>query len=243
MSVTLPTINSYQKVVSQPGIPELWDGNTRIWLDSEVGLTESSGAVSAWEDIVNGHVVLPVAADGSAGTSDNYPSWTTGNGVVFDGVNDAMRVEVGAWTSFGSIYAVVRQISWTYGEALFGYSGTGGETVIQKGTNPELRDLRSSGQSSNVGGLTVGSIGIIMLHINAATPIASLSVNNGTPGTSTSAFTGYVSGGIILGAMRSSYPAVQLWGNLSIYEIIYRDQMDNGATVTAIYNYLADKYL
>ena len=228
------------------GPDELWDGHTVVWLEHDTLLTESSGAVSAWTDIVNGYTLLPYASDGSAGTSDNYPSWTAENGVVFDGVNDVLKYMVSGWTTFGSIYAVVKQVSWTNNDVLFGYGGTGATRVSQaltaEGGSPNIHITHSSGSSPAILDFTLDSWGLLTLEIDGSVPSASLQLNDGTPVTNTLSMVGFTSAGVILGAIHAAPPTLQRWGNVAIKAIIFRDQIDTGTTLTAIYNYLDAKY-
>lgn len=224
------------------GPDELWDGHSVVWLEHDTLLTESSGAVSAWTDIANGYQLIPYATDGSTATSDNYPSWTESNGVVFDGVDDAMRVMIDGWSTFGTVYAVVKAVSWNSDDVLFGYAGTGAVRVSQRSSTPNIAIAKASG---TVGGLsfTLGEVGILVLHTNEATPISTLSLNGGEPIENTGAMVGYTSAGVLLGAAHAGGGAFQRYGNVAIKAIIYRDQIDSGATLTAIYNYLNNKYL
>lgn len=224
------------------GIEELYDGHTVIWLEEDTGITESEGKVSKWVDIANGYELIPYASDGSTATIDNYPSWSSGNGVTFDGTDDVLKYMVSGWTSFGTVYAVVKQNSWSADDVLFSYAGLGSVRVSQKGTTPEIVGTKSSGSTPGISGLTLGSIGILIMHNDPNTPLQTVSLNGGTAVESSSAFIGYASAGVILGAVHSTAPAFQRYANVTIYAIIYRDQIDSGATLTAIYDYLSTKY-
>ena len=225
------------------GVDELWDGHTKAWFEYDTAVSVTDNAVTQWNDLSgNGYHLLPYATDGSAGTADNRPAWHTTDGITFDGTDDAMRVMIDGWSTFGTVYAVVKAVSWNSDDVLFAYGGTGSVRVSQKSSTPNIAIAQSSG---TVGGLsfTLGEVGILVLHTNEATPISTLSLNGGEPIENTGGMVGYTSAGIILGANHtSSPPALQRWGNVIIYEIIWRDQVDSGATLTAIYNYLDAKY-
>lgn len=226
------------------GPDELYDGHSVVWLEHDTLLTESGGAVSAWTDIANGYQLIPYATDGSTATSDNYPSWTESNGVVFDGTDDVLKYLVDGWGIFGTgtVYAVVKQVGWAANGVLFSYAGAGSVRVGQKGTTPEIRALHSSGDSPGITNFTIGTIGILVMHVDGSNNTVTLSLNNGTPVTNTADLSGFYANGVILGATRWVDPALQRYGNVAIYAIIYRDQIDTGATLTAIYNYLDAKY-
>lgn len=225
------------------GPDELYDGHTKAWYAFDTLVSVSDGYVTQWNDIsANGYHLLPYATDGSAGTSDNRPAWHITDGVTFDGSDDAMRVMISGWTTFGTIYAVVRQVSWAAKHVLFGYAGTGSVRVAQRGTTPDILTSQSSGDSPAITNFTLGTVGILVMHTNATDDSILLSLNGGTAVENTTSMTFFTSGGVLLGATHAAYPTLQRWGHVAIYEIIYRDQIDSGATLTAIYNYLDAKY-
>ena len=164
------------------GPDELWDGHTVIWVEHDTLLTESGGAVSAWEDIANGYVLLPYASNGDAGTSDNYPSWTESGGVVFDGTDDVLKYMVSGWTTFGTVYAVVKQVSWTNSDVLFSYAGIGSTRVAQENTaeggSPNIHARHSAGSSLAITGLSIGSWGLLTLEVDAANDDVTLQLND-----------------------------------------------------------------
>lgn len=226
------------------GPDELYDGHTKAWYAFDTLVSVTDNAVTQWNDLSgNGYHLLPYATDGTEGTASNRPAWHTTNGVIFDGVDDAMRVMISGWTTFGTIYAVVRQVSWAAKDVLFGYPGTGSVRVAQKGTTPNILASQSSGDSPEITNFTLGTVGILVMHTNAAGNSILLSLNGGTAVENTTDMTFFTSGGVLLGAAHAVYPELQRWGNVAIYEIIYRDQIDSGATLTDIYNYLDAKYL
>jgi len=230
------------------GPDELWDGHSVVWLEHDTLLTESGGAVSAWTDIVNGYTLLPYASDGSAGTSDNYPSWIAENGVVFDGVNDVLKYMVSGWTTFGTVYAVVKQVSWTNADVLFAYAGTGSVRVAQRttgeGSSPNVHAASSTGYSLAITNLPLDTWGLITLEpITDSTDII-IQLNDNTAITYDDTNLGsYTSAGVILGATHAAAPALQRYGNVAIKAIIFRDQIDDSATRAAIKAYLTEKYL
>lgn len=248
MSVTLPTIFSYGVVEGLPyGIAELFDGHTKAWYMHTEGITLSDSSVTQWNDLSgNDYHLLPYATNGSAGTTDNCPLWDETDGVTFDGSNDAMRVMIAGWTTFGTIYAIVRAVSWTNADVLFGYAGTGAVRVAQvftaEGGTPNVHVSTASGSSLAITNFTLGTVGVLVMHTNQATPLSTLSLNGGTAVENSLTMVGYTSAGVLLGAAHAAYPALQRWGNVAIYEIIYRDQIDTGDTLTAIYDYLSTKY-
>ena len=230
------------------GPDELYDGHTKAWYAFDTLISVTDNAVTQWNDLSgNGYHLLPYATDGSEGTADNRPAWHVTNGVTFDGTDDAMRVMIAGWTTAGTIYAVISQESWTDDDVMFGYAGTGSIRVAQnytaEGGSPNLHLIHSSGSSLAITGLATQTRGILVMHVDIATNVASLALNGGTAVENTADMAGFTSGGVLLGATHAAYPALQRWGNIRIWEIIYRDQVDSGDTLTAIYNYLDAKYL
>ena len=245
-----PTPNVTPSVTpSTPLYPaSLFDGHTKAWYDSSTGLTLTGNNVAQWDDISgNGYNLYPISVTGDTGTIDNMPIYIPGSGVTFDGVDDAMIVPISGWTTFGTIYAVVKQITWTNSDVLFGYGGTGGVRVAQRstaqGASPNIHAASSSGYGFAITGFTIGSVGVLILQPDPTIPLMTLSLNNGTPVENTGTLGGYTSTEVLLGATWAAKPNLQRWGNVAIYEIIYRDQLDSGQTLLSIYNYLENKYL
>lgn len=227
------------------GPDELYDGHTKAWYAFDTLVSVTDNAVTQWNDLSgNGYHLLPYATDGSAGTVDNRPAWHVSDGITFDGTDDAMRYMVSGWTTLGqrTIYAVVRMVSWTANDVLFGYGGSGSVRVAQKTTTPNIYGLHSSGDGTAITNFTIGTVGILVYDVDQTANTTALSLNGGTATSNTTTLATFQAGGILLGAAHAAYPALQRWGNVAIYEIIYRDQIDAGATRTAIYNYLDAKY-
>jgi len=229
------------------GIEELWDGHSAGWLEHDTLLAQSGGAVSSWTDIANGRVFLPYTATGAEGTASNYPTWTAAGGVVFDGVDDVLKHMVSGWTSFGTVYAVVKQLGWTNSDVVFAYAGTGGTRISQantaEGGSPNLHLANSSGLSPAITGLPIGTWGLLTMEVDGAASTGTLQLNDGTPVSNNLSMTGYTSAGMILGATHAAPPALQRYGNVAIFAIIWRDQIDDPTTKAAIKAYLTGKYL
>jgi hypothetical protein len=229
------------------GIPEMWDGHTKAMYIYDTAITVVSDHVTQWNDISgNNNHLLPYATDGSAGTVSNRPTWHATDGVIFDGVDDVLRVMISGWTTFGSVYAVVRQVSWTDNDVLFGYAGTGSVRVAEdntaEGASPNIHLIHSSGSSLAITTLPIGTWGLITLHVNGATSTATIELNNGTPITNSNSMSGFTSGGVLLGAAHAAYPALQRWGNVAILCIIYRDIIDGSTDELAFVNWIQDEF-
>jgi hypothetical protein len=234
------------------GPDELWDGHTVIWLEHDTLLSESSGAVSAWEDIANGHELIPYASDGSSGTADNYPSWTEAGGVVFDGTDDVLRVVVASWQQFGTVYIIVKHITWTNSDILYEYEGFNGTNydyaaglrIAQRTTTPDIRIAWSSGYSTNaITSLSLNTWGLLTTEwIDDA---QTLQHNDGTAITfDIDLLTApWAVGGFIIGAGHAVAPAFQRYSNIAVKAVIVRDQIDDSSTKAAIKDYLTAKYL
>lgn len=250
MSGTVEFRRQTSVIKSEPvyGIEELWDDHTVVWLENDTGITESGGAVSKWTDIANEYELIPYASDGSAATSDNYPSWTEAGGVVFDGTDDVLKYVVSGWTTFGTVYAVVKQITWANSDTFFAFSGTGSVRVAQRttgeGSSPNVHAASSTGYSLAITNLPLDTWGLITLEpITDSTDII-IQLNDNTAITYDDTNLGsYTSAGVILGATHAAAPALQRYGNVAIKAIIFRDQIDDSATRAAIKAYLTEKYL
>lgn len=243
-----PFYSPPQTTASEPelrGVEELWDGHTAAWYVYDTLVSVTDGYVTQWDDISgNGRHLLPVAADGSLGTATNRPAWNATNGIIFDGVDDAMKA-LFEWGTYGTIYVVARQISWTNNDVLFGYHGTESAApirVTQAGSSPALVLRMGAASGISNSNLSVGQWAIIRLRIGGENPLSGdLVINETTPTTSTGTGT-MVSTGILIGAANAPAPAVYRWGNIAFYEIIYRDVLDPTEDDEIIFNYLYDTY-
>jgi hypothetical protein len=234
------------------GPDELWDGHTQIWLEHDTLLTESGGAVSKWTDIANSYELVPYAADGGAGTSDNYPSWTESGGVVFDGTDDLLRVVDGEWQSFGTVYLICKQITWTNQDIFYEYEGfdgtdytfAAGISIAQRTTTPNIRIAWAGEYSTDaITSFSLDTWGLLTTEwIDDA---QTLQHNDGTPITwNIDLLTApWAVGGFILGAGHAVAPAFQRYSNIAVKAVIVRDQIDDSSTKAVIKAYLTAKYL
>jgi len=234
------------------GIEELHDGHTVIWLENDTGITQSEGAVSKWTDIANSYELVPYAADGGAGTSDNYPSWTESGGVVFDGNDDLLRVVDGEWQSFGTVYLICKHITWTNEDIFYEYEGfdgtdytfAAGIRIAQRTTTPYIRMAWSGEYSTDaITSFSVDTWGLLTTEwIDGA---QTLQHNDGTPITWNIDLLSvpWAVGGFILGAGHAVAPAFQRYSNIAVKAVIVRDQIDDSSTKAAIKAYLTAKYL
>lgn len=234
------------------GIEELYDGHTKIWLEDDTGITESGGAVSKWTDIANSYELIPYAVDGSAATTDNYPSWTESGGVVFDGTDDVLRVVDGSWQTFGTVYLICKHITWTNSDILYEYEGFNGTNydysagirIAQRTATPDIRIAWSGGYSTNaITSLSLNTWGLLTTEwIDDA---QTLQHNDGTAITFNIDLltTPWAVGGFIIGAGHAAAPAFQRHSNIAVKAVIVRDQIDDSSTKAAIKAYLTAKYL
>ena len=234
------------------GPDELWDGHTQIWLEHDTLLTESGGAVSKWTDIANGYEFISYATDGSAGTSSNYPSWSVSNGVTFDGTDDVLRVVDSNWQTFGTVYVILKQITWTNSDIFYEYEGWdgedydlyGGQRICQRTATPDIR-LGAAGTYSTGGisTLSINTWGLLTAEFSYEAQ-ATLQLNDGDPITHSAVLTGTAVGGFVLGAGHAAdYAAFHRHANVAYKAVIVRNQIDDSTTKAAIKAYLTAKYL
>jgi hypothetical protein len=240
-------------VVEEPyGIPELHDGHTYIWLENDVGITQSGGAVSAWTDIANGRQLIPYNAEGGTATSANYPSWSSTNGVVFDGNDDILAIIDASMTNYGTVYIVVRQLSWARWDAIYGHPGFNGVNydmalfsfVVQERYSPEVKMAFSTTYTTNaITTLTLNTWGLLTAEFQNQNQ--TLQHNDGTPITLTYAIDpNSPPGGFTIGG-QLDWDTVGFtnFSNIGVKAVIVRDQTDNSTTKAAIKTYLSNKYL
>jgi len=242
-----------EKIEPLYGIPELHDGHTEVWLEYELGVTLVDGKVSKWTDISHGRELIPYATDGSTATSDNYPSYSSTNGIIFDGVDDVLNVRIESWQDLGNVYIVFSQLSWTQTDVIYafdgyyngGYNYAVGEGLMQRGGIQPRFLLYNAirGFSDYIETLPLNTYGLITSEWSNTSQ--SLQHNNNTPVTTAWDLPDdWAVGGIVLGGEHGGNSInFQRWCNVAIKAVICRNQVDNATTKAAIKTYLTGKYL
>lgn len=217
--------------VIAPSYPSCLNTNTVAWYiaDDLTTITKDAGTgeVSLWKDKLNsGHDLVQ-------NTATKLPIWSA-NGILFDGINDALKTAAFTYGQPEFIYMVVKQITWAGGTFFDGYYAAGG-MIQQYPSSPGIVAYANGGDYPTNWNLTMNTWSIVRLLFNYGS--SKLQVNAGT------AVTGYFGpndiSGITLGGLGSG---TSDYCNVEFKEVICRNKVDSSDDETAIYNYLKNKY-
>jgi hypothetical protein len=162
-------------------------------------------------------------------TSTNRPT-----NQIFDGSDNFMCTPPFSFESPITLYAVIKQISWTDNDYLIDGLTVNNLKLAQSGVTPRLSATAAAILSDN---LPISNWGIIRLKQVGNTKTLIIDDNTAT----TANIVGYNSpGGIVLGT-RGNLPGA-LYGNFAVREIIARQADDDATNQAIIYSYLKRKY-
>jgi hypothetical protein len=225
-------VTSSDRIATAPTIAAnvLRDGATVAWYDSSDLTTitkDGSDFVSRWNDkLGSGHDLIQA-------TAASQPKWYTGDGVLFDGVNDFMKTGAFIYIQPNTIYIVFKMITYTRNNTVFDGYNTYSGGVWTETSSPMLNLYY--GESLFNSTFSVGNYGIIrakVQNINSKLQINNLTASMGNVGNAN--LNGFTLASRGLGDLR--------YGNIQVKEVILRNVADNADDETAIYNYLASKY-
>jgi hypothetical protein len=204
------------------------DGNTFMFLDylHSASLTDDGGGlISSWMDkLGSGRYV--------SGATTQRPTLGA-TGIVFNGsANTLGSPSYTAIIQPCTIYLVLRQISWTNVDYVFDGKPYDTSIIYQRYSTPEL--LLTAGTASGALPLTIGSFGILRIHLNGAN--SSFRIDTGTA--STGNFGTNNPAGVTLGSRgNGGNPA-----NVEYKAALIRLVNDSSDTDDIIYNYLKGYY-
>lgn len=207
------------------------DGNTLALFDSTDFTTiikDESNLVSQWNDkLGSGRNLLQSTGD--------YQPLLSAEGILFDGSDDYMETDVFTHIQPLVYYAVIKQVTWTVDDHLFGGGTSTTVSVRQYLSTPNIRIFGSSGITYV--NLPVGTMSVLMILFNGSS--SSIKVNNINEATGNLGAANPAR--FILGGMYNA-PTHSNFSNISVREIIIRKIADSASDQTEIYNYLKDKY-
>ena len=212
-------------VSSRPNLPVRV--NLAAWYRYRVGVTNISGAASAWADQSGNNRPLLQA------TASARPSVRSDGALVFDGSNDAMAAAFTLAQPL-TIYLAFQQLTWTSGDILLDGS-TGTVKVSQATGSPGLTANAGSSLTNNTS-IPLTSPGVFAFVANGTSSVyqaaggaASVTVT-GDAGANTA-------GGITLGSDRSAGN----FSNIAVFEMAVYSVAHDAPTRLSILRYLARK--
>jgi len=204
------------------------DGNTVAWFavgngSSDYLTKDGSNYVSKWNDLSgNGRHLLQA-------TGTNQPLFSTDQ-IIFDGIDNFLKVPNFVYAQPVAIYLVVNQITWTDSDYIL--SGALMDVrIFQRYASPKLSLWASASLMND--SLEVNKFSTIVAIANGASSVFKADGVQVTGAIETNAM-----GGITLASAGSGSNC----GNISFKEAIFRKSADDQAKRDAIENYLINKY-
>ena len=194
------------------------------WYQFGVGITSAGGLVSAWAD-QSGKGRNLVQAVGS-----NQPTLDTDNSILFDGVDNFLAVNF-TLNQPETVYALVKQVTWTSADRILDGQTNIGGTLTQSGASPIFFPFAGSSAGNN-GNLAVGAFGAIAIVFNGASSLSQ--VGTTTPVTGNAGANNM--GGLTLGAAGGG---IASWGNVAFKEVIVYPTAHDAATRARVICYLS----
>jgi len=204
--------------------------NTWAWYDSQDLDTitkNESNIVSEWRDKNDS------GNDLACGEEETMPVWST-DGVTGDGINDFLTTGEKILEQPEFIYALVRQDTWTAGDAIMDGGVSNTLRLNQNTETPNIRARVGDVFSDEDGNLAVGEWGIVRVLINGANSRVQVDDNDPV----TVSFGDEDMNGLTLFARAVGGAS---WSNVTIKEMFIRTIVDSEQDETALYNYLMGK--
>jgi len=203
------------------------DGYTKGWYiaDETDDITMTNNYVSLWEDHLGGGENL------SQGDGGSQPLWST-SGITFDGVDDELMNSDFALNQPIFIYVVMNQLASSANSRILLFR-TAPYGFVGQSNQSGILSITMNGYDNYIEPTTaIGEVGIYRIYLNGAS--SKFIYNNGTPVTGSVGTNAMVQLALGHGGLPS---------NVRFLEIIVRQVSESSNDETAIYNYLADKYL
>ena len=197
------------------------DGYTEMWfIDDEANVTkDGSNLVTVWDDLSSNDFDLANEGNGAE------PTWSA-SGITFNGAGDQLwNTEINQAQPY-VMYIVMRQLSWTTFDRLFGFQSSD-IYLWQRTATPSVQFVANS-TYSNIDGPTT-SLGVVVVRLNGAN--SKIQINDGEPIT--------FNGGA--GATNDINIGKEE-GHILVREIIVRSAADDSTNEAAILSYLMVKY-
>jgi hypothetical protein len=203
------------------------------WYRSDLGVTDASGAASAWADQSGNGVHL------SEGTAGNRPAIVPAlfNGIAglrFDGSNDRLSSGAISRAIPYHMFVVARQVSWSAADSMFGLQTSGSSRLFQNSSSPRIYQAGNAA-AVNFVSPSIGATFFLSSFFNGAGSYQAL--NNGSivgP-----ANHGNETMNIIRVGARGD---LSNFANVEFAEIIICSSEVTGADLTALRAYINERY-
>lgn len=177
------------------------------WYRKGVGITSSSGAVSAWSD-QSGNSRHLLQATGAA-----QPALQADGTILFDGVAHFLKTSAFTFNQPETVYLLLKQVTWTANDFLMDGNASNGGRLGQEVSSPTLRlNAGVLGAAANTD-LAVNTYGAVAVVINGASSL--IQVGYATPTTGDAGVNNM--GGFTLGALGNG---ASNFANIQVKEVI-----------------------
>ena len=197
------------------------------WFRFKLGITSASGAVSQWDDQSGNDRHLLQA------TGTNQPALQTDLSILFDGVDNFLRCDAFTLDQPGTIYGLLRQVTWTISDIMWsGDPGTGEWQLGQRTATPQIAIFAGAVVANN-SNLAVNTYGGIAAVYNGAS--SSLLVNATAETTGDAGLAN--AGGFTLGANGNATPGG--YANTQVKEVLIYAAAHDATQRARVISYLS----
>lgn len=209
----------------QLALPVITDGNTMGWFEYQTGITkDGSNHVTRWNDAL---------LSGRDLQNGNGTPHHGANGILFDGIADALYSNAFVLIQPIELYLVVRQVTWTNNETFFDGIGAYTGCVQQYSSTPNIYAYAGGLYPLNPN-LAINTWGIVRVVFNGASSEIQVDATASVTGN----FGAGNMGGLTLGALGN----ITAFGNVEYKEVLQRRIVNSVGNRQLIMNYLKAKY-
>lgn len=196
------------------------------WYRFNNGITVTGAGVSQWDDASgNGNHL-------TQGTDTNRPAKQAGGEILFDGVDNFLRKNPFSLTQPITIYMLVKPVTWTLNDALWGNNVLGGGNTVMRQTavSPQIKMIAGVAEDPTNSNLTVGAYAAMASVLNGASSV--IHVNGSAAATGNPGTQGFAQ--FILGAHATNFG----WINMEVKEVLIYSAAHDATQRQTVFDYL-----
>lgn len=201
---------------------------------ADLGVTKDGGnLVSAWADQMgSGHNLAQA-------TGANQPIWAASQfgtlpGITFDGADDTLSVATGTIAKPLTLYALMRQITWTHNNTLLdGFPGGGAFQVYQNSSSAQLA-FYTGATGPRLDGMVIDTNSVGMWIANGTSSATRLNLDAANVGGDSDSVS-------LVGITLGGLAAFATFGNVRFGEILIYQAAHDTEQQDAVIRYLAQR--
>jgi hypothetical protein len=190
-----------------------------VWADTAGTIPASVNGTVARIDDKSGNGHHATQATAAARPILRLDATTGTHYLETDGVDDRLQMALAISTDYDRT-TVLRQISWTLNDQVYGNGTSGSAELRQRSVSPSLGSINNGTTPDNTD-LAIGVTGLVTERYHATGSTVSVQINDGTAATSAVTTTIVAPADLGIGARTGG----TLAGNFRIYEIVMRYRM------------------